>query len=866
MSKSDYSLLKQGLKIPCYEVSSIWGVKYGLREDYTKTDIQVPYSLLIYWLQENNLISIKNGCTDDLIALNFNYKSYNVQEECEKLEKLLSQNERITTRYKYDKLQNDERLNNFTDKKPSEAISKSSQDLRIEAYENGIIIYHKNKTNDRIKAVKYKKLYRSSGKAKQGGVIFCKQKFWSKAYKFMNMGMSFKTDKPALIVEEQAYMPLIASRIEGMIDINPEQILVLKDIGTKTKKDVVSIEKDNNNVVSVRKDNYELTSTMFDGQGLIDKSLFPKGCRDFILLRQHMFKANCFSTNMTTFFKDYAKKHHVEYEKATTKDMWGKEHYLKDIKLIVTDTAIKWLKFDITFEQWADKIRGLNNKFGIVKTGHKSKWGDVQRMSYQMTNTLNVEDMPQIFKTTEQFIEELKKPDNIAYKKFLKMGSTKMNANEVILRLLDEVENFDNSSFFQSFKRDDIRQFIFSSVKNGKLLQYGDNLTFVGSPYAMLLHSVGISVDEDKTLQPVDIGIQVYTTRFKDGENLAVFRSPHNAKNNVAYLQNTWSDEMQKYFNFGEQTVALNTNKTHIQDRLNGCDQDGDMGFVTNQKEIVEIAKECELEFLTIVNNIPQIKKKYLPTKRNYAMVDNNIASSQYDIGESSNVAQVSQTYMHTFPQNKEKYASICEILSVLAQVSIDSAKRSFDLDVHKTINNIRKEINIKELQFPKFWLPTHKDFDKTKINENLNCPMDWLQNYKTSIPRKKGIPISNFINEYPTLRLEATSKKVIKILNKINLNFYENYNSINIYESDYENLIILESDFEDCVKELKKLKLGTKYKSLISWLVSTTFKATETDNKDIKQLNKNKCLLLRVLYEVSPDTVINVFKKKGMK
>lgn len=290
------------------------------------------------------------------------------------------------------------------------------------------------------------------------------------------------------------------------------------------------------------------------------------------------------------------------------------------------------------------------------------------------------------------------------------------------------------------------------------------------------------------------------------------------------------------------------------------------MGFVTNQKEIVKIAKECELEFLTIVNNIPQIKKKYLPTKRNYAMVDNNIASSQYDIGESSNVAQISQTYMHTFPQNKEKYASICEILSVLAQVSIDSAKRSFDLDVHKTINNIRKEINIKELQFPKFWLPTHKNFDKTKINENLNCPMDWLQNYKISIPRKKGISISKFINEYPTPRLEATSKKVIKILNKINLNFYENYNSINIYESDYENLIILESDFEDCVKELKKLKLGTKYKSLISWLVSTTFKASETDNKDIKQLNKNKCLLLRVLYEVSPDTVINVFKKKGTK
>ena len=154
MSKNDFDVLKQGLKIPCYEVSSIQGVEYGLREDYTKTDIQVPYSMLIYWLQQNNLISIdKQGCTNDLIALNFNYKSYTVREECEKLEKLLSQKEKVFTRNKYNLLQEDKRLNNFTDKKPSEAISKSKQDLRVEAYKDGVIIYHKNKTNNKIKAV-----------------------------------------------------------------------------------------------------------------------------------------------------------------------------------------------------------------------------------------------------------------------------------------------------------------------------------------------------------------------------------------------------------------------------------------------------------------------------------------------------------------------------------------------------------------------------------------------------------------------------------------------------------------------------------------------------------------------------------------
>lgn len=63
--------------------------------------------------------------------------------------------------------------------------------------------------------------------------------------------------------------------------------------------------------------------------------------------------------------------------------MFGVEHKAKDIKLITTDNAMKWLKFGVSYDYWADKVKANGCKFGIVKTAHKSKLGEVQRMSYQ---------------------------------------------------------------------------------------------------------------------------------------------------------------------------------------------------------------------------------------------------------------------------------------------------------------------------------------------------------------------------------------------------------------------------------------------------------------------------------------------------
>ena len=84
------------------------------------------------------------------------------------------------------------------------------------------------------------------------------------------------------------------------------------------------------------------------------------------------------------------------------------------------------------------------------------------------------------------------------------------------------------------------------------------------------------------------------------------------------------------------------------------------------------------------MNNIPKDSNVYNSSNTDFAILDNKLAASQLDIGESSNLAQVAQTYACNFADTK--YDDYVCILSVLAQVAIDSAKRQFDIDIMEEI------------------------------------------------------------------------------------------------------------------------------------------------------------------------------------
>ena len=199
----------------------------------------------------------------------------------------------------------------------------------------------------------------------------------------------------APIVEISAYTPLISSAIVGKIKINPKNILILKDVDRTFKTNVISVETDENrHCVAKYLEDYTLKNTLFDGQALIDSSISLNGEWIYFITSSFLQMA-AFNTNIQKFFKDYFGD---DYLSATVEDMFGNIHYVKDIEVITTDNSMKWLKFNISYDYWCEKVYENNCMFGIVKTAHESKLGDVQRMSYQMVNSLDKDIMENVVK------------------------------------------------------------------------------------------------------------------------------------------------------------------------------------------------------------------------------------------------------------------------------------------------------------------------------------------------------------------------------------------------------------------------------------------------------------------------------------
>lgn len=850
-----------GIKIKNYQAASIYEYQIGIRDRLDQTDAMLVNSLFKDFLVENGL-TVKGESTRDIICVQFDYGTQDYETYIERLK----DNEHLREKIEQNK----------------ELCKKiNRKDLRTLYYKDGLTITYR--TYNRIgniiatEDIHYRMLYRTPGKAKKGTVMFIRDELYEAAHTFLYMGIQLPEEN-APIVEIGAYSSLITSGIVGKVQIKPEQMLIVKDVDAFFTTNIIEVGVDENkHCVAKQVSDYKLKNTMFDGQALIDYSIFPEWADGYVLLRHHFTKCAAFCTNIQLFMQDYFGD---QYETATVKDMWGRDVRVKDIKLITTDNAIKWLKFNISFEYWAEWLAKNDYMFGIVKTAHPSKLGNVQRMSYQMNNALAIETMEQTTRTTVEYIEKLKSDNNV-FIEYLKKNVNFSNDYNVLVALVEHNPDFVNSDYFRDRKRKIIETYVLN-FKSGRSIQNADNLTIVGSPYAMLLHSVGGDAFSDPTFAVEDGAIQCWTARFEDGEYLAEFRSPFNSRSNLGYMHNHHHEYFDRYFRLGNNCIAVNMNGTDFQDKNNGSDQDSDSIYTTNQPEIVAHAKYCCANYPTIVNTVPKMKNVYDSSLESFAKVDNELAAAQLAIGESSNLAQLCLTYSYNFED--QKYQDYVSILSVLAQISIDNCKRRYDIDINGEIRRIKKDMDIDEIGLPFFWQITKKDKRKArndeqrrqrnkenkdkikkKLNTKLVCPMNYIYSLKLNKYRNENatIPISEFFVKHELTDSRRKSKKVEALIEKYSLKLY-NYNSLDETDREYEEYLLLAEQFDELVEDIRSISISKNYVGLMSYLIDRAFMITpnirsNTDNIKSK-LNKNRTLLLSALYEVNKEAFLQCF------
>lgn len=911
-----------GIRIKNMQASIIYGVNLGIRDYLESTDAILGCSLFCDFLCENGMQLYKGESTRDIICLSFDFGSRSYEEERKRLTRMLE-----NTKDPIKKAALASVLERVHDNKHLYS-PKSRDELRAFYYEHGVDITYDKADAPENRTIHYQMLYRTSAKAKQGQVFFINSKLYPIAYEWLTMGLGGKMPaNDAKIVELSAYAPLTTSTIVGKLAIPVDDILILKDQESlfRTLANVVkaepSAESDEETSSSRKKcvvtlEETTLKNTVWDGMGLIDEACLPDWINGMALLRNHFFKMCGFKSKIQLFFQDWCLQNGLDYNTYSVQDMFGVSHCLKDIKIITTDNAVKWKKFmplmgetpKEAYDYWRRRVEADGCLWGVVKTDHESKLGTVQQMSYQMINTLPCEksEVADIAGTSTSYVEKLKN-DNCALEAFLRRNANEVNHYEMLADLYSHNPEFAESTWFRSEKRKVIADYVLR-LRTGKITVSGDNLTICGNPYALLLYSVSSPGEEDwrkdPTLHYEKGAIQCCTSRFADQEYLCAIRNPHNSPNNLCYLHNIRSPEIDRYFSFSPNILAVNCLESDIQDRANGCDFDSDFFFVTDQPTLVKCARKCYQEFPTIVNRLSESGITYQNTSRSYAFMDSKLAKSKIAIGESSNLAQLAMTYYWTELQKAEPDLNTAKqlrdsfiILSVVAQVVIDGCKREYEidgpeeirrisaLDCMKQVKTVKKDgrdvdakadlplfmkytrniphtKNGKEL--PDETVETSKEMLKQRIHPDLICPMNWLQDVLDQIPKGRKnatIPTSDFFIKIKGKANSVQMGKIRAMVEDYDSFIKGNHTSTNPDSSDFCEAVLAKS--QELLDTVNKMRIGNP--ATINRLIETALGLEASNNNPISKTNSEKYSrkMLNLLYRMDKSKFLANFKSK---
>lgn len=433
----------------------------------------------------------------------------------------------------------------------------SATKVREWIYENGFYL-------DGIKFVRYK---RSAGSARTGKCLFIDERLYPAIHKWEMCGLDVQEGDECDLAGIESYISLTTSSIVGAIEIKPENILLVDDHDSVFKDTVVAVSSGADGHLVAEEKEVEITNSIWDGESLIDKSLLreyePYG---FVLLRNSFFKSAAFNCNLQQWFKD---KGITDVSQLNGKTLAKR---IEQVLFVITPSSLKYLKYG-SFEQWLENVGSI---FGVVKHEKKPKFlnGKGVKVSYQLINSLAMtkDDVLEFLTPSLEYLKMLK--SNIAvFRHHIHFkaqncdeSSNIRTRNDVIYRVLGISDEFTKTDIFKNFKREVIHAYL-SELKLGHVIVNGNYSVLAGNVMELLYHVIG------KFNGQSILGIgNIHSKRFGYGEKLLGCRSPHTSSGNVLLATNVEDVQIDRYFNFTTEIVAINSIGENILQRLSGAD------------------------------------------------------------------------------------------------------------------------------------------------------------------------------------------------------------------------------------------------------------------------------------------------------
>lgn len=450
-------------------------------------------------------------------------------------------------------------------------VISSKADFQRATSKNGVI----------INGITFKRFVGTTGGLKNNTLLFVNETILNE----LNERCECGRDKSIKLVpaKYEAYKALTCSASQKII--SPNKILVVRDCITKYRDTVISL--DNNDLtkdspVCKLEENVELENNVSDGYNLctyeymqkISEVLGLDYVTNGVCLRNAWLKGMLYAFPIVEFFDKYCNGNY------TVTDVWGHEHDIREIDMILTESSLKLWSAYKSIEEYIENYKNNKYEFSVTKIS-PHKLDDVRELNYQYL---------QSYEFDEDDIEELCAP-TVKWLKDSMCGDYESTMNFVGITGNEEMYSWQKALSINEYMLgdpyivDSVNRLIKKKIdgaKIGKLQVHGNYQIASGDPFALMQSIAGLEVTG--LLQANECYSKYWIEN--DVNEVVAFRSPMTSHNNIRKFNIVNNEDVLFWYQYMNNIFILNAWDSSCA-ALNGADFDGDLIFSTNNNVLV---------------------------------------------------------------------------------------------------------------------------------------------------------------------------------------------------------------------------------------------------------------------------------------
>lgn len=446
--------------------------------------------------------------------------------------------------------------------------------------------YHKMiKHGFTINGIKFKRLLGTTGGIKMNTIVFVNAALHAGIMRRINNGRDMKKEfSPAKL---EAYMSLVCSSSTPVS--MPHGVVVVHDCITHFRTDVIELNDDGLDQPSMKlvKDK-EVELNDSDGYGLAMPSLMRRWGEeigeDFMLPGCVIRNSFCKGTVYPVDFQKFARDNGVD----TIVDVWGNEHNVNDIELVLTESMLKLWDSYTSIEHYLRCCAENHYTFAITKSSEEELENE-RMMNYQFLQSYRFSDkqIDELIAPTVNEIRDILSEDyvkTILYTKGMGLNSRNVQHldNSFATALMIEPRMMNDP-----YVKRQIRSMITKRINEAKVgvLSVPGNYSLVsGDPYSLCQSMFGLEVTG--LLKAGEVYSKYWIDRGVD--KIVSFRAPMTSHNNIRLLKVVHTEQMDEFYKYMTTPTIFNSWDT-CADAMNGFDKDLILSVLVKLGEPIDI-------------------------------------------------------------------------------------------------------------------------------------------------------------------------------------------------------------------------------------------------------------------------------------